>query len=298
MLLRSSLALVFVGILSWAVGASAQDDPGVVGEVATLEGTVEIGRDGAWAPAAAGSDIRSGDQIRTGTPGRVRLVFKDDSVLTVGDGSLLKIDMSVFPPTAGPMRFVLNLIVGKVRALVSEYYRDPLASYQIETATAVSAVRSTEFVVAYDKTSQLTEVLGLGGVVEVHSVKDRTGHGVNITRLTMTKVAKGQYPTTPEKVTVDDPVYQRLMSGIDFVARGVPESLARRDPVLKTTPDTGGETGDATGGPTGGETRDAWKDTAPPVDLGRPGADRTPGEIIDQPTPALSGGSGGAEVEF
>ena len=31
--------------------------------------TVEIGRGGVWQPAVAGSEIRNGDEIRTGTPG-------------------------------------------------------------------------------------------------------------------------------------------------------------------------------------------------------------------------------------
>lgn len=277
---------MLIGCLSWTTGAMAQNDPASVGSIATLEGTVEIGRTGTWSAGAIGSAIHSADQIRTGTPGRARIVFRDDSVLNVGDGSLLTIDESVFVPAEGTARFLMHLITGKVRALVSDYYQGSLASYRIETTTAISAVRGTEFVVAYDDAAQSTEVLGVSGTVAVHSVLDKKAHGIDITALTLTKVAKGAFPTPPRVIRPGDDDYRRLMASVDFAGAGEPESIAALDPIMDG----------AAPGPTGAS-QPLGLEMPPAVDAGPDVPSRTPGDAIGQPVPPLLG-SGDLKINF
>lgn len=290
MLRWSSLALMFIACLSCAAGAAAQEGATPAGSVVTLEGTVEIGRAGTFTAAAVGSQVYTADQIRTGTPGKARIVFVDDSVLNVGDGSLLTIDESVFSPSTGTARLLLRLITGKVRALVSDYYGGSQASYRIETTTAISAVRGTEFVVAYDARQQVTEVLGLSGTVAVHSVLDRKAHGVDITELLLTKVAKGAFPTPPIRVRRGDENYRRLMDGVDFAGAGVPESLAAGDPALVGI--------ESPAAPAPAPAASAPVATPPSPDAGPAGQPaRTPGDAIGQPVPVLKG-SGGVKIDF
>jgi len=289
---------MFMACLSLGTNAAAQQGATAAGSVVTLEGTVEIGRAGAFNAAAVGSQIFVADQIRTGTPGRARIVFVDDSVLNIGDGSLLTIDESVFSPSTGTARFLMHLITGKVRALVSDYYGGSQASYRIETTTAISAVRGTEFVIAYDAPLQLTEVLGLTGKVAVNSVLDRKAHGVDITELTLTKVAKGAFPTPPMRVQRGDENYRRMMDGVDFAGAGQPESLAAGDPLLQgiQTPPVPGA-GVTPTGPLTGFSQTTPLATPPSPDAGPTGPARTPGDAIGQPVPVLKG-SGGVKIDF
>ena len=186
-------AFLLLLFLSVAAGALAQE----VGTIAALDGSGKIGRRDLWIAATAGAAIQRGDELVTGQPGRMRIVFQDDTVLTIGDDSRIVVDEQVFDPDKGQTHSVLGLLQGKVSALVSEYYKRPGATYQIKTATAVAGVRGTEFVVTYDPRDNRTEVAGLSGTVEVRGAFDRSGGGVFITAQEVTTVTRGRLPTPP-----------------------------------------------------------------------------------------------------
>jgi len=220
------VVLVATVLLAFGNAARAQE----VGTIAALEGSGELGRGGNWTPATIGGVIQQGDELRTHRPGRMRIVFQDDSVLTISDESQVVVDEQVFNPAAGKARSVFGLLQGKVSALVSEYYHQPGSAYQIKTATAVAGVRGTEFVVTYQSTEDVTEVAGISGRAEVHSILDPTGHGVLVSARELTTVARGQFPQSPRRVS--DAVFRRYIEGIDFIGAGGAESITSGHPLL------------------------------------------------------------------
>ena len=226
-MLKAALAAILL-VATWAAPAAAQD----AGQVVSMEGTVEIGRSQAFTAAQIGSAVRVGDTIRTGNPGRARILFQDDSVLNVGDDSVLTIDESVFDPDQGTIGSMIQLFQGKVRAIVSDYYGASGASYRIATPTSVSGVRGTGFVVAHDPGTKTSQVLGLDGLVAVHSVMDLQRRGVLIRPREITFIAQGQFPTPPKQITVDDDSYRQLMAGLEFPGDGAPEAMSEADPIV------------------------------------------------------------------
>jgi hypothetical protein len=200
-----------------------------IGTVASLEGQADIGRGGAWQPAAIGTAIHTGDELRTGTPGRLRIVFQDDSVVTVSDDSHLVIDQQVFDPNRGVAHSLIELLRGKVRSLVGEYYHTVGNRYEVKTPTAVCGVRGTEFVMSYDADTEATEVVGLSGHVEVHSILDPTGPGVLITAHEATVVRRGSLPAPPRRV--EETMFRQRLEGIQFVGGGRTESLVAGNPL-------------------------------------------------------------------
>jgi len=220
------LLLVVATLLTLGGAAGAQE----VGTIAALEGAAEIGRAGSWTPAAIGAAIQQGDELRTHHPGRMRIVFQDDSVLTVSDESQVVVDEQVFNPAAGQVRSVFGLLQGKVSALVGEYYHRAGTEYQIKTATAVAGVRGTEFVVAYQSDNDVTEVAGVSGRAEVHSILDPTGHGVLVSAHELTTVARGEFPESPRRVS--DAIFRRYIEGIEFIGAGGAENITTGQPLL------------------------------------------------------------------
>ncbi|MBI1817241.1 MAG: FecR domain-containing protein [Deltaproteobacteria bacterium] len=214
-------ALLLVSRAAWA-----QE----VGTVAEVEGTAEIGRGGRWSPASVGTAVQFKDALRTGHPGRVRVVFQDDTVLNIGDDSHLVLDEQVFDPAQGTYRSVIHMIKGRVRALVSEYYKQPHARYHIDTPTAVSGVRGTEFIVSYDAATEVTEVVGITGRVEVTSPLDPTHHGVFVTAQEITSVARGKFATPPTRLS--DTIFRQYLKGLEFIGGGHAESLSAASPLL------------------------------------------------------------------
>ena len=201
-----------------------------VGTVAEVEGAAEIGHGGVWRSATIGAAVQLGDELRTGQPGRMRVVFQDDSPLNIGDDSHVVVDEQVFDPAQSRYRSTLRLLKGKIRALVSEYYQQPQARYLIETTSAVSGVRGTEFVMVFDPVQELTDVVGITGRVEVHSVRDRKGHAVFVTERELTTVKHGQFPTPPR--TLDDATFRQYVAGLEFIGGGQSESQTLNHPLL------------------------------------------------------------------
>jgi hypothetical protein len=215
-------------LICLAAPARAQES---VGTVAAVEGKADLVRGTATQAITVGAAIAVGDHVRTGKPGRVRIVFRDETTLNVGDGSDLAIGENVFKPDEGAVSSAIRLLSGKVRALVSEYYKDPLTSYQVETATAVSGVRGTDFIVVFRDADAVTDVVGLTGRVEVHGVVDRRGHGVIVTPKTKTTVARGGYPTEPKPVS--DAELGAYLEGLDFIGGGANESMLLDSPIIE-----------------------------------------------------------------
>jgi len=215
-----------VALLLLALPAMAQE----VGTVAEMEGTADIGRGGAWTAAAIGAPIEQGDQLRTGKPGRLKVVFQDDSVLSVSEQSLVVVNEQVFDPANSKARSYFDLIHGKLNSIVSDYYGRPGSDYKVKTATAVAGVRGTEFSVSYDPDDEITEVLGFNGKVEVHSLLDPSGPGVIITANEATTVEKGKLPTTPRRY--NDTFFRQQIEGFSFIGGGRFESAAASHPLV------------------------------------------------------------------
>ena len=214
-------------LLAVAWRASAQE----VGMVAAVEGTAEIERSGVRAPAQNGVPIALGDQLWTGRPGHLRIVFEDDSLLTLDDDSHVSVDEHVFDPAAGGKpRSLLGLLQGKVAAVVSDYYHQSGARYEIKTRNAVAGVRGTEFSMSYDPDKDVTEVVGISGVVSVSSAVDPTAPGMLVTASETTTVVAGEPPTRPRRL--DESLIHREQRQIEFMGTGSLESVSSAHPVV------------------------------------------------------------------
>ena len=222
-LLRYAVSLA---LLLCALPVAAQE----VGTVAEMDGTVDIGRGGTWTAAAIGAPVQQGDQLRTGKPGRLKVVFQDDSVLSVSEQSLVVVNEQVFDPATSKVKSYFDLIHGKLNSIVSDYYGRPGSNYQVKTATAVAGVRGTEFSVSYDPDDQVTEVLGFNGKVEVHSLLDPSGPGVIITANEATTVEKGQLPTPPRRY--NETFFRQQLEGFNFIGGGRFESVTAGHPLV------------------------------------------------------------------
>ena len=201
-----------------------------IGSIVTLEGQVEVVRTGVTSAVRIGDPVELNDQVRTGRPGRARIVFQDESVLNVADDSQVVLDTQVYDPGTGTFSTTMRLLSGKVRTLVSEYYKEPKARFEVQTPTSVSGVRGTEFLVVYDSARQITEVIGVVDAVAVRSVLIPPGDVVYVTTKEISTVARGQYPTPPRKL--EDSVFRQYLEGVEFIGAGKTESLAINHPMV------------------------------------------------------------------
>lgn len=207
--------------LSLSAGAARAAEQ--VGTVAALEGTAEAQHpgDAAWTPLAPGAAILLGDELRTPADGKLKLLFRDETVLTLAPNTQLTVDEEVAGPAAKPAAH-FTLGAGTARAIVTERYGAPGARFEMETPTAVAGVRGTGFIESYDPTGEETLVVGLFDTTRVRSTIDPRGlHEVLVGPGFGTKVKRGAYPIEPRVWSAD---VLRALNGMTSVhGRGAPD---------------------------------------------------------------------------
>ncbi len=121
-----------------------------IGSVTESTGTAIIKRGKDTIPVAKGTEIKTNDKVETKN-GRVKIVFKDDTNVTVTESSSLVIDDFVYDPKSGAGKLGLKAAAGTVRYVSGSIAKDP-KNVKINTPTAAIAVRGTDFVMAVSET--------------------------------------------------------------------------------------------------------------------------------------------------
>jgi hypothetical protein len=236
------------------------------GQVASLEGHADVQRGGqaVWTALATGKDVFVGDHVRTGDASRLKLLMRDDSVLTLGAKAELTIDAQVVhggPEGTDTTR--LGQLVGSLRAVVTERYGTKGSSFEVRTPTAIAGVRGTGFVTLVDEDGKRTRVIGIYDTTYVRSVIDPSGrHEVHVGPHEMTEILAGELPSKTHAVS--GPAFDALVaptevqpgppegtppSGPGAQGPGAPPAEGSGDPGDPATPVV--PSGRATGGPSG-----------------------------------------------
>lgn len=207
------IALLLIGFVCVGSAAVAQD----VGTVAAAQGVAEIHRGGAAISAVVGTPVRVGDELRTGD-GKLRVVFQDDSVIDVSERTTLVVNEQVFNPGGGQASSLMNLVVGKARALVSHYYGAAGTSYEVRTPTAVAGVRGTEFIITYDADREVSSVVGIDGFVQVRNLTADADEFIYIGAEETTYVRGDQKPTAPQRI--EERLFRDEVEGMELLSMG------------------------------------------------------------------------------
>jgi hypothetical protein len=121
-----------------------------IGSVTEASGTAVIKRGKDTIQIVKGTEIKTNDKIETKN-GKVKIVFKDDTNVTVTESSTLVIDDFVYDPKSGAGKLGLKAAAGTVRYVSGAIAKDP-KNVKINTPTAAIAVRGTDFVMAVSET--------------------------------------------------------------------------------------------------------------------------------------------------
>jgi hypothetical protein len=274
---RHAALAVLSAALFFAAAAAAEE----IGTVASVRGAADIGRAGARIAATVGAPIQLGDELHTGADGQLRVVFRDDSVVDLTEGSSLVVDEQVFDPAASRFSSLLRLVQGKARALVGSYYGTPGAAYEIQTPTAVAGVRGTSFLIAYNPDTDATDVIGIHGRIQVRNLNERIGETVYVTSHEMTTVYRGEAPSSPQEI--DDRLFRHEVEDLELLAIGTVGGFTAGSAVVSgaTVPAT--EHAPSAGGLAGQLGRDTL---------------RNAGDVAGQPLPVVGATRGSLGIPF
>lgn len=112
-----------------------------------------------------GLPVFNGDTIITGQDSRVTLLMRDKSLLTLTPQSKLVLDQSLYNRGTGSRDTRLQLILGRLRTIVSKITGQ--GTYLVRTPTAAAGARGTDFALAVapapDAPNQMLTALVTGG---------------------------------------------------------------------------------------------------------------------------------------
>lgn len=139
--LRASLVGLAM-VIAAASPASAQT-PAPAGHVKTVSGTAMIVREHATVPVKPGDPVYATDTLRTGGDGTVGVTLQDDTRVSLGPNSEMKVDRYVYSPGEGGLGMVLKFVRGVAVYVSGRMAKLAPDSVRLETPSAIVGVRGT-----------------------------------------------------------------------------------------------------------------------------------------------------------
>ena len=139
--------------------------------VAGFRGAVTVTAGGRTLPVSTGMMLKEGAVVATGPNAFLRLDLPDGTHLSLPSQSRVQLGRMTLVEMTGVVRRDLQVQGGRLESDVTPL-RDPRDSYTVRTPMSVSAVRGTEFRVAYDEQAGRASTEVIEGLVAVSADDD------------------------------------------------------------------------------------------------------------------------------
>lgn len=137
--------LVALVLAPWA--AAAQTPATIAGRVKVVAGTASIVRGGQAVPATVGAEVYEADVLRTGADGRLSVMLRDESRLSLGASSELALTRFAYAPQDQQLGLGVRLargVLSYVSGLIAKLAPDTV---RLQTPTSIIGVRGTHVLV-------------------------------------------------------------------------------------------------------------------------------------------------------
>jgi hypothetical protein len=140
----------FAGVLGFLLLAAApalgQDAP-AAGRVKVASGDVFIVRANKTIPAKAGQVVYEADALRTGADGRIGVTLRDDTRVSLGPSSEVRLNRFVYAPSDGRLGFAMRVVRGVAAYVSGQIAKLSPDSVRLETPAAIVGVRGTSLAI-------------------------------------------------------------------------------------------------------------------------------------------------------
>jgi hypothetical protein len=129
--------------LDVARGVQSENRGTAAGRIKLASGEVFVLRGGNSVPALVGQEVYESDSLRTGSDGRLGVTLKDDTRVSLGPGSEVRLNSFLFTPAEGKLALVLNFVRGMAVYVSGKIAKLAPDSIRLETPGAIVGVRGT-----------------------------------------------------------------------------------------------------------------------------------------------------------
>jgi hypothetical protein len=144
--------------IGWAGPAQAAE--AAIGSALAVRGAVFVDGSKGSQPLTVNAPLHVGDTIISAA-GKAKIALSDGTIISVGENS--RVRLADYESAAGNVKARVNLISGALRLVADKVA--PADRFEVETETAIAAVRGTDWVV--EVTPERTSVAVVSGVVAV-----------------------------------------------------------------------------------------------------------------------------------
>jgi hypothetical protein len=147
--------------LRWSVGvltillastpAFAQEQTPAAGRIKVVSGSAFIVRGSETIPARTGELVFAADGLRTGEGGSIGVTLKDDTRLSLGPNSEVRLERYVYSPGTGGLGMVLKFVRGMAAYVSGRLARLAPDSIRLETPAAIVGVRGTTLAIRVEE---------------------------------------------------------------------------------------------------------------------------------------------------
>ena len=141
---RRSIAVCLLVLASTPVFA---EEAAQAGRIKVASGAAYIVRAGATLPATAGQEVFATDSLRTGSDGKLGIALKDDTRVSIGPSSEVRITNFLYSPSEGKLALALKFIRGAAVYVSGRIAKLAPESIRLETPAAILGVRGTTLAV-------------------------------------------------------------------------------------------------------------------------------------------------------
>ena len=142
--MKTILAVIIAGLMASTV---AMADDLAIGSVQTLEGTVRLTRSGVDEAVSAGQSLQQQDTLHTGPNGRVGIILRDDTILSLGPNSVLELKAYLFQPKEREFSLVVRMLKGTFVYLSGIMAKLAPDAIRLETPDSTIGIRGTRLLI-------------------------------------------------------------------------------------------------------------------------------------------------------
>ncbi|BDQ38257.1 hypothetical protein SYK_26170 [Pseudodesulfovibrio nedwellii] len=144
------LTVVFFIVASTISTAQAAEEEPTVGSVKTVTGTANLNRNGQLLIAHVGDHLYKNDILVTADNSSLGVIFRDDTILSLGSRSEVCIDEFIFDPAHDDVSFVTSVSKGTAQFISGQIAKVAPDKMTVETPLSTIGIRGTRFLVKVD----------------------------------------------------------------------------------------------------------------------------------------------------
>ena len=143
-------AVVVTLVLAASTPALAEK-PSPAGRIKVASGTAFVVRNNAVIRAQVGQVIYEADALRTGSDGRIGVTLNDDTRVSLGPGSDVRVERFLYAPADGNVGLVIKFVRGVAAYVSGRIAKMAPDSIRLETPAAIVGVRGTSLAIRVDE---------------------------------------------------------------------------------------------------------------------------------------------------